>query len=69
MKFEFNHLQDVNETYFEHFKFAMGMALRLLWGGTCIAIHAVLPFAFVSNGSETIKKCYSIITEKFPQDN
>jgi hypothetical protein len=60
------HLREVNETYFEHFRFAFPMACRMAWGAFCIAVHSVLPFLFVTNGSDTIRNCNRIVNQKFP---
>ena len=61
------HLREVNETYFEHFRFAFPMACRMLWGAFCIAVHSVLPFLFVTDGSDTIRNCNRIVNQKFPE--
>ena len=63
----FNHLKEVDETYFQHFRFAFPMALRLLWGGFCLAIHSVLPFIFVDNGTKTIRESNRLVNERFPE--
>ena len=60
------HLKDVNESYGEHFRFAFPMACRMLWGGFCILVHSLLPFLFITTGSDTIKRCNDIVTKKFP---
>ncbi len=62
----FKHLQEVNETYFEHMRFALLMACRMAWGAFCIGVHALIPSLFVTTGSETICKCYRIVASKFP---
>ena len=62
----FNHLKEVNETWWEHFCFAFPMACRMLWGGICILTHSLFPFLFVTDGSDTIKKCHGIVCAKFP---
>ena len=63
----FNHLKEVNESWWQHFCFAFPMCCRLLWGGIRIGIHAFLPFLFVTDGSDTIRRCYRIVNEKFPE--
>ena len=62
----FKHLKEVYETYFEHLRFAFPMACRMAWGTFCIGVHALLPFLFVTTGSETICKCYRIVASKLP---
>ena len=63
----FNHLKEVNETWWEHFKFAFPMACRMARGAFCICIHSIFPFLFVTDGSDTIKQCHKIVTDKFPE--
>ena len=63
---KFKHLQEVNETYSEHFWFAFPMACRMAWGAFCIGVHAIIPSLFVTSGSAIICKCYQIISVKFP---
>lgn len=62
----FNHLKEVNETWWQHFCFAFPMGCRLVWGGIKIGIHAFIPFILVDDGSKCIRKCHSILEEKFP---
>ena len=61
----FNHLREVNETYGEHMQFAMGMAGRMFLGSLMIFIHAIIPWIFITNGSDVIRKCYGIVNKKF----
>ena len=42
------HPASVNETYFEHFGFALGFGLKMLAGGLAAVVHAVFPFLFVT---------------------
>ncbi len=55
MKFLTQHLDDVDETYFQHMRFALSFAGQMLIGAIACAIHAVAPFLFVSTGSQRIK--------------
>ena len=50
------HLKDVNETYGEHFKFAMKLTFLLFKAGFAALIHAVIPVLFLSTASDTIKE-------------
>ena len=45
------HPASVNETYTQHFAFALRFRLRTLQGGSAAAIHAVFPFVFVTTAS------------------
>ena len=49
------HLDDVNETYFEHMGNAMSFAGHMLTGAIACAIHAIAPGLFESTGSDRIK--------------
>jgi len=42
----FRHLNQVEESYFEHFKFAMWAAFIFLILGTVSFVHALLPWIF-----------------------
>ncbi len=42
------HPQSVNETYWEHFAFAMCFGLKMTLGGFAALLHAVFPFLFVT---------------------
>jgi hypothetical protein len=42
------HPNAVNESYWEHFCFALRFGLKMLGGGLAAVVHAVLPFLFVS---------------------
>ena len=46
MSFNFHHLSQVEETYFEHFRFAMWAGLVMLLLGVVSIIHAIFPFFF-----------------------
>ena len=42
------HLHCVNETYGEHFGFAMKFGMKMAIGGVAAMLHAVFPFLFVA---------------------
>lgn len=48
------HPQTVDETYFQHMRFAGGFAVRLLGAGCAAIVHAVLPFLFEKTASRMI---------------
>ncbi len=58
MKILTRHLEEVNETYVEHFGHAMGFALKMLIGAIACAVHAIVPFAFERTGSKMIAELY-----------
>ena len=55
MKIFTQHLDDADETYFQHMRFALSFAGHMLIGAIACTIHAVAPFLFVSTGSQRIK--------------
>ena len=55
MNFLTQHLNDADETYFQHMRFALSFAGHMLIGAIACTIHAVAPFLFVSTGSQRIK--------------
>jgi len=52
------HLDDVDETYFEHLQHALSFALAMLWGAGCCVVHAFLPFLCEQSGSRTISRLH-----------
>ena len=48
------HPRSVNETYFEHFRFASRVGFRLIGGGLACLAHAVFPKLHERTGSRTI---------------
>jgi len=53
------HLQDVGETYDEHFVHAGRYGLVLIGAGLACLVHAVLPFLFEKTGSQCVSKLYA----------
>lgn len=49
-----DHPASVDETYGQHFVAAMGFGLRMIWGGVVCMVHAIIPGAFCTKGSDTI---------------
>ncbi len=48
------HPASVNETYFQHFRFAMTFAFWLLMAGLAALVHAILPFLFEKTAGRII---------------
>ena len=42
------HPRSVNETYAEHFGFALSFGWKMVMGGIAAMVHAALPFLFVT---------------------
>ena len=53
-----NHLDDVGETYTEHLTHALGFAVAMILGGLACFLHAVVPFLFVTTGSDCIRRLH-----------
>ncbi|MGH8242204.1 MAG: DUF6356 family protein [Steroidobacteraceae bacterium] len=49
-----DHPASVGETYWQHFANAMGFGVRMIWGGVLCLVHAVIPGAFCTKGSDLI---------------
>lgn len=58
MKLLTAHLDEVGETYFQHFGHAMSFAVAMVVGGIACCVHAIFPFLFKTTGSECIKTLY-----------
>ena len=46
------HPQSVNETYREHFAFAMRFGIKMSLGGIAALVHSVFPFMFVTTAGK-----------------
>ena len=49
-----SHPQTVDESYGEHFVFALGFALRLFGAGLAALVHAIIPCLFEATASRMI---------------
>ena len=59
-----DHPASVGESYAEHFGVASRFGWRLTRGGLACMTHAVLPFAFKSAGSDTVRDLHSQLVAK-----
>jgi hypothetical protein len=53
------HPEAVGESYTEHFGVAARFGMRMVLAGLACLVHAVLPFAFVTTASRTIRELYA----------
>lgn len=60
------HPHSINETYFQHFKFAFAFGANLLLGGLTCIIHAIFPFLFQKTGSNILFKMTHHFVERMP---
>jgi hypothetical protein len=49
-----DHPASVNETYWQHLVAAAGFGFRMIGGGIACLVHALIPGAFCTKGSELI---------------
>jgi hypothetical protein len=59
-----SHPQAVDESYGEHFLFALGFAARLLGAGLAALVHAVIPCLFETTASRMILEMHDRIARR-----
>ncbi|CAM5438251.1 DUF6356 family protein [Mesorhizobium sp. UC22_110] len=62
-----DHPHSVDESYFEHMRFAGWFASRLFMAGGAALIHAFLPFLFETTASGIIRQLYERTHNRRPQ--
>ena len=50
-----DHPKSNNMTYLQHFSFAFGTAVLLIWTGCLGVIHAIFPFVHKTNTKDTVR--------------
>jgi hypothetical protein len=58
------HPQSVDETYFEHMRFAGWFAAQLLGAGLAALVHAIIPCLFEKTASRMIQTMHARITNR-----
>ena len=58
------HLDLTNETYVQHFKFAICIGISMIYGGMQAIMHAIYPGILTKAASTKIKKLYSLVSDK-----
>ena len=56
------HLNEVNETYFQHMRIAFKIGFTMLMTGVFCLIHGLIPGLFKKTGSNQIAKMYEIVS-------
>jgi hypothetical protein len=56
------HLNEVNETYFQHIRIAFKIGFTTLVTGVFCLIHVLIPSLFKKTGSNQIAKMYEMIS-------
>jgi hypothetical protein len=59
-----SHPQAVDESYGEHFLFALGFAARLLGAGLAALVHAIIPCLFETTASRMIREMHDRIANR-----
>jgi hypothetical protein len=59
------HPDAVGETYLQHMAVALCYAGRMIGAGLAALVHAVLPFAFETTASRTIRELHDNMTARF----
>ena len=59
-----DHLNSVNENYFEHMGIAFNVGLKMFLGGFMALIHGIIPGVFQTDASNKIKDLYEFINKK-----
>ena len=58
------HLENANESYFEHMFFALKISIILILGGLMALIHSIVPGIFTKNASTIILNLSDQIKER-----
>ena len=58
------HLNDINETYIQHFKTAVKIGLTMILGGFQAVFHAIIPGILKKSASDKIKKLHEFVTDR-----
>jgi len=59
-----SHPQTVDESYGEHFWFALGFAAKLFGAAVAALVHAVIPCLFEKTASRMIREMHERITDR-----
>ena len=57
------HLNSVNESYFEHMSIATNVGFKMLSGGLMALLHGIVPGIFQTDASNKIKELYEFINK------
>ena len=58
------HLDEVGETYWQHFLFAMRFGIVMIIAGILLMVHAIFPNLFKSVGSDVVEHMHGILNER-----
>lgn len=58
------HPAAAGESYWQHLWFTLSMGARLMFAGFVILLHGLFPFMLTYTGSNQLKKCNKILSER-----
>ena len=58
------HLDDINQTYWQHVRTAVTLSLRFMIAAPLLLIHALLPNIFVNAGSNVIEAYHRMMDDR-----
>jgi Family of unknown function (DUF6356) len=64
-----DHPASVDETYLQHFVSALKLGTKMAVAGVACMVHGLLPFVFVSLGSDTIRALHERMVVNRRQDS
>lgn len=64
-----SHLEEVGESYGEHFGAASRFGVQMIAGGLACLVHAVVPSLFVTAGSDTVRKLNATLCKRADKPN
>lgn len=62
-----DHPHAAGETYWKHFWFTMGMALRFIKIAAAIIVHGIFPFLCTRTASNEVKRIYGVMVARAPE--
>lgn len=65
----FNHLKQINMTYFQHLKVSFGYSYYFLNGSLKAFVHGILPNCYETSTSDLIKKMHTDLNNQHSTTN
>lgn len=59
-----SHLNEIGESYWQHWKFAAQLGLVMILVGLCVIVHAFVPRWFENTGSNAIRAMADVLDEE-----
>ena len=61
-----DHPDSVNETFWQHFRFAMGFSFWLFCAAMAALVHALVPVLFETTASTILKRLHTRVVTRAP---